>query len=189
VAILPEVQSLLETDTRQGLSASEAAAVGPLARDEGPRRSTAIFAELQSARGWRGRLVLMERSGDVRERVVVGVDGSPASLRALDWAVRYAERTGASIKAVHAWQIPTTYGAPVAVLGSEDFGEAAARALRGSVAEVLGQRVDVDVEPVTEMGYPSRLLVEHSKRADLLVVGSRGHGGLMGTLLGSVSLH
>lgn len=126
---------------------------------------------------------------DSSERVVVGIDGSAASLRALRWAVRYAERTGAVVEALHAWWIPPTYGVPVGVLPGETFAETAERALRGSVDEVLEGRTDLQVEPVAEMGYPPKVLVEHAKQADLLVVGSRGRGGLSGTLLGSVSLH
>jgi nucleotide-binding universal stress UspA family protein len=126
---------------------------------------------------------------DSSERVVVGIDGSDPSLEALRWAIRYAERTGAVVEALHAWWIPTTYGAPVETVPGESFAETAERALRGSLDEVLEGRTDVQVEPVAEMGYPPKVLVEHSKSADLLVVGSRGRGGLAGTLLGSVSLH
>ncbi|MDA1359090.1 universal stress protein [Glycomyces luteolus] len=122
------------------------------------------------------------------ERVVVGVDGSPPSLKALRWAIAYAERTGAVVEAFHAWQIPTTYGTPVEVLPGERFAETAERALKGSVAEVHGDRTVPVVVPVAEMGYPPKALVERSKEADLLVVGSRGRGGLA-ALLGSVSLH
>ncbi|MEV3936796.1 universal stress protein [Glycomyces sp. NPDC049804] len=124
-----------------------------------------------------------------RERVMVGIDGSPTSLRALRWALRYAERTGARIEAVHAWQIPTSYGAPVAVLPGEDFAATAERALNAAVDRELSGRENLDVERVAEMGYPPKVLVERSKTADLLVVGSRGRGGFAGTFLGSVSLH
>ncbi|HLU28824.1 MAG TPA: universal stress protein [Glycomyces sp.] len=123
------------------------------------------------------------------ERVVVGIDGSETSLRALRWAVRYAEKTGAAIEALHAWQIPTAYGTPVAVLPGEDFRAAAEQALHRSVESQLGGRTDLAVEEVAEMGYPPKVLVDRSAEADLLVVGSRGRGALRGTLLGSVSLH
>lgn len=124
-----------------------------------------------------------------RELVVVGIDGSDTSLLALRWAMRYAEKTDSRIRALHAWQIPTSYGAPVAVLPGEDFRATAERALRGSVDGELGGRTDLEIDSVTEMGHPPEVLVEHSKEADLLVVGSRGHGALRGSLLGSVSLH
>jgi nucleotide-binding universal stress UspA family protein len=130
-----------------------------------------------------------EMARGARERVVVGLDGSETSLRALRWAMRYAERTGAIIEALHAWQIPTAYGAPVAILPGEDFRATAERALRQSVEGELGDRTDLEVEQTAEMGYPPKVLVDRSKEADLLVVGSRGRGALRGTLLGSVSLH
>ncbi|HEY1094986.1 MAG TPA: universal stress protein [Glycomyces sp.] len=124
-----------------------------------------------------------------QERVMVGIDGSPTSVRALQWALQYAERTGAKIEAVHAWQIPTSYGAPVAVLPGENFAATAERALDETVDRELGGRKDLEVERVAELGYPPKVLVERSKSADLMVVGSRGRGGFAGTLLGSVSLH
>lgn len=124
-----------------------------------------------------------------QERVLVGIDGSPTSVRALQWALQYAERTGAKIEAVHAWQIPTSYGAPVAVLPGENFAATAERALDETVDRELGGRKDLEVERVAELGYPPKVLVERSKSADLMVVGSRGRGGFAGTLLGSVSLH
>ncbi|WP_026924410.1 universal stress protein [Glycomyces arizonensis] len=124
-----------------------------------------------------------------RGRIVVGVDGSPSSTQALTWALRQAEITGASIEAVHAWQIPMTYGAPVAVLPGEDFAESAERALAESVDEVLGGREDLPVRRIAEHGLPAKVLLEHSQDAELLVVGSRGRGGFKGLLLGSVSLH
>lgn len=124
-----------------------------------------------------------------QERVMVGIDGSPTSIRALRWALRYAERTGARIEAVHAWQIPTSYGAPVALLPGENFAATAERALNETVDRELGGRADLEVERIAEMGYPPKVLVERSKSADLLVVGSKGRGGFAGTILGSVSLH
>lgn len=124
-----------------------------------------------------------------QERVLVGVDGSATSVKALRWAMRYAERTGAKLDAVHAWQIPTTYGAPVEVLPGENFAATARRALNETVDKELGDRDDLEVGRIAEMGYPPKLLVEQSKEADLLVVGSRGRGGLKGAFLGSVSLH
>ncbi|RRS01551.1 universal stress protein [Glycomyces terrestris] len=124
---------------------------------------------------------------DERERVVVGVDGSAASIRALRWAMRYAERTGASIDAVHVWQVPTAYGSPVEPVPGEDFAETGQRALNGTVDQELGDRKDLEIRRIAQGGHPAEVLVERSKEADLLVVGSRGQGGLKGALIGSVS--
>jgi nucleotide-binding universal stress UspA family protein len=57
------------------------------------------------------------------------------------------------------------------------------------VADLDGQRADLDVRTSAEEGHPAEVLIERSKEADLLVVGSRGHGGFAGMLLGSVSHH
>ncbi|WP_112133404.1 universal stress protein [Glycomyces dulcitolivorans] len=124
-----------------------------------------------------------------QERFVVGIDGSPASLDALRWAIDHAERLGAVVEALHVWQIPNLYGSPVEDLPGESFEATAKRALHGSIGEVLGGRTDAPVEPATRQGYAPKILVERSETADLLVVGSRGRGALAGTLLGSVGLH
>jgi nucleotide-binding universal stress UspA family protein len=71
----------------------------------------------------------------------------------------------------------------------ENFAATAERALDETVDRELGGRKDLEVERVAELGYPPKVLVERSKSADLMVVGSRGRGGFAGTLLGSVSLH
>lgn len=128
-------------------------------------------------------------SHEAQGRIVVGVDGSPQSLEALRWALKQAEATGASIEAIHAWQIPVAYGAPVAVMPGESFAASAERALGESVEQVLGERTDIQVTRVAEQGLPAKVLLEHSRGAELLVVGSRGRGGFKGLLLGSVSQH
>lgn len=128
-------------------------------------------------------------SHEAQGRIVVGVDGSPQSLEALRWALNQAEATGASIEAIHAWQIPVAYGAPVAVMPGESFAASAERALGESVEQVLGERTDIQVTRVAEQGLPAKVLLEHSRGAELLVVGSRGRGGFKGLLLGSVSQH
>ncbi|PRY55969.1 universal stress protein [Glycomyces artemisiae] len=123
------------------------------------------------------------------ERVVVGVDGSPVSMEALAWALRYAEKTGAAVAAVYGWQPPVVYGTAVEAVPGESFTETAERALNESVDAALDGREDLVVERTAALGHPAKVLIEQSKTAGLLVVGSRGQGGIKGTLLGSVSLH
>ncbi|HEX2144279.1 MAG TPA: universal stress protein [Glycomyces sp.] len=123
-----------------------------------------------------------------RERIVVGVDGSAASDKALAWAVKQAARTGAKLEAVQAWEVPAMYGTGMMVLpGGEEFDKAARRSLEGSVGRALGGRRDVEVEHHTVAGHPAKALIDMAEGADLLVVGSRGHGGFVGALVGSVS--
>ncbi len=132
------------------------------------------------------------QDGDT-SRIVVGVDGSAASRAAFRWAVRQAELTGATVQAITAWQYPVATGgyawAPVAVLDSTDLQEAAEKTLADEVSEVIGARTDIKVQSQAIEGNPAQVLLEAAADADLLVVGSRGHGGFAGALLGSVSQH
>jgi nucleotide-binding universal stress UspA family protein len=117
-----------------------------------------------------------------RPRVVVGVDGSDASTRALEWAAIQAERTAALLE-IHTVYVPGLLFIPpdeVNELTTELLDEAAerARSVAPGVA-TLGKAHD-DVAPATA-------LIEASNGATLLVVGSRGHGGFLGLTLGSVS--
>ncbi len=118
-------------------------------------------------------------------RIVVGVDGSPASAEALSWAARQARLTGAALEAVTAWTYPMTYGFPV--IANVDWEHGARTVLTDAIHAVLGDDADV-LRRVVE-GHAAQVLTEAAVGADLLVVGSRGHGGFTGLLLGSVSEH
>jgi nucleotide-binding universal stress UspA family protein len=133
----------------------------------------------------------MPETGGTAPRIVAGVDGSPSAHSALRWAIRQAELTGGSVDAVIAWEYPASYsGYGMAAVGVSDFGLAgwAEKALAEEVAAAAGgSTVDVRMQ-VTE-GSPARVLLNASDGADLLVVGSRGHGGFAEALLGSVGQH
>jgi nucleotide-binding universal stress UspA family protein len=123
------------------------------------------------------------------KRIVVGVDGSPSSMNALRWAIRQAKLTGAEVEAVTAWSYPAGYGwAPVGD-GAVDLEGEAGKILFDALAEVSGIAPDVVVEPSVVFGHAADVLVRAAEGADLLVVGSRGHGGFAGMLLGSASQH
>jgi nucleotide-binding universal stress UspA family protein len=126
-------------------------------------------------------------------RIVVGVDGSASAGEALRWAVRQAGLTGATVEAVIAWHPPLMVGGyawpPVGVLETTDFGKLAGRVLAGSIAAAVGSEGLVPVTPVVAEGNPAQVLLDAAAGADLLVVGSRGHGGFAEALLGSVSQH
>jgi nucleotide-binding universal stress UspA family protein len=122
-------------------------------------------------------------------RIVVGYDGSPWSDKAVKWAARQAELTGSTLEVLVAWEWPMAYGAPVPLPEGFDP-EADAR----NIAEAAGRIVaaehpGVHTRLLTRQGHPAPILVEASKDADLLVVGSRGHGEFVGMLIGSVSEH
>ena len=117
-------------------------------------------------------------------RVIVGVDGSESSKEALLWAAEYAAATGAPLEALTVWDMPITFGW-VASLEEDDPEQGALDALEALVRDVLGE--DARVATKVERGHAAFVLVTASKRAGLLVVGSRGRGGFTGMLIGSVS--
>jgi nucleotide-binding universal stress UspA family protein len=122
-------------------------------------------------------------------RIVVGVDGSNSSKAALRWAIQQAKLTGGSVDAVTAWHYPAAYGwAP----GSDDMVDpetSAKNVLAEAFAEVSALEPEVTVRPVLAEGLAAEVLLRTAKGADMLVVGSRGHGGLASALLGSVSMY
>jgi nucleotide-binding universal stress UspA family protein len=120
--------------------------------------------------------------------VMVGVDGSDASKDALRWGGRYARLTGATLHAVTAWQYPAELGFGVVVPDVDPEGDAW-RLLKETIGEVLEGREPVALRTSVVQGPPALVLEELAGAADLLVVGSRGHGPLAGMVLGSVSEH
>jgi nucleotide-binding universal stress UspA family protein len=120
--------------------------------------------------------------------VVVGVDGSDSSRQALIWAVQYAALIGAEVDAVISWNYPTGYGMG-AVASDWNPGEDACGLLADTVASVLGDDVPVRLTQQVRQGNAAQVLLDETKDAQMLVVGSRGHGGFAGLLLGSVSAH
>jgi nucleotide-binding universal stress UspA family protein len=121
-------------------------------------------------------------------RIVVGIDGSNSSLSALEWAARQAEFTDASLDIVASWEWPTSYGWSVVPGGYDPSGD-----LRSMIEPILETlRVAhprVVVQAKILEGHPAPVLIRESMGAELLVVGSRGHGEFVGMLIGSVSEH
>jgi nucleotide-binding universal stress UspA family protein len=125
-------------------------------------------------------------------RIVVGIDGSEASDRALWWAAEESRLRGLPLLVVTCWTFPALV-APVPfqppINADVLMGEAQAVS-KATVERVLGRDADtLDWESVVVEGPPSLRLVELSRTAAMVVVGSRGRGGFAGLLLGSVSQH
>jgi nucleotide-binding universal stress UspA family protein len=124
--------------------------------------------------------------------IVVGVDHSAGANAALRFAAEEARFRDATIHAVHAWQygyigyVGPEGSVPLVGADIEQLRSAAEAALEASVREALPD-TDVEIKLQAIQGTPAGVLVEASAGADLLVVGSRGHGGFAGLLLGSVS--
>jgi nucleotide-binding universal stress UspA family protein len=119
--------------------------------------------------------------------IVVGVDGSEPSARALRWAARQAKLEGAALRVITTWEYPPTLGwAPPYPAGFDPDGDAR-KALKEKVEAELGTGPEIAVELEVVEGHPAFVLTEAARGAELLVVGSRGHGAFAGMLLGSVS--
>ena len=122
--------------------------------------------------------------------IVVGIDGSEHSKKALRWALDEARLRSASLRVVYAWTMPVFFGygvAQAATLDPQSLRAAAKENLDTALDAVAGGVEGVSIERKAVEGLAAQVLVDEAKDADLLVVGSRGHGGFTGLLLGSVS--
>ncbi|GII66043.1 universal stress protein [Sphaerisporangium krabiense] len=121
--------------------------------------------------------------------VVVGVDGSPSSVTAARYAAEDARRRGAGLRVVHVSE-PWMYVQPLATPpGFQDSLEEASRAVLAQAAdEARDQAPDLEIETVSRVGDVRTELLRQSHDAEALVVGTRGHGGFLGMVLGSVSI-
>ena len=121
------------------------------------------------------------------DRIIVGVDGSAGSERALRWAVEEGRFRGAEVRAVMAWGLLDQHPTPDGQQFNPRYGDDDATAtLETYVAAALGDgAAGVELRAVNDL--PARALLDAARDADLLVVGSRGLGGFRGLLLGSVS--
>ncbi|WP_258802313.1 universal stress protein [Pseudarthrobacter sp. NS4] len=128
----------------------------------------------------------MSIAGAPFARIVVGVDGSEASVEALRQAQRLAVPLGAKVLATAYWDYPQVY-AGYPMVGREGFEERAAMTLDEAVKTAFGSETPSNVITSLVRGQPRESLIEASSEADMLVVGRRGHGGFGGLLLGSVS--
>lgn len=123
-------------------------------------------------------------------KIVVGVDGSAGSREALRWAFAEAQLRSVTLEAVTVWQYPVTASLPTfGVMDTpSDFAAEARSTLIGILAsEGITAEAPIPVTTLVAEGNPARALLDAAESADLLVVGSRGHGGFTGVLVGSIS--
>jgi nucleotide-binding universal stress UspA family protein len=130
---------------------------------------------------------MTQPAGVTSGRIVAGVDGSPSSVEALRWATRQAELTGAQLEAVIAWHFPAAYGG-YPVIAAGDWRANADVILETAIQEALGES-PAGLSRRVDHGHPVPVLLAAAAGAELLVLGTRGHGGFAGLLLGSVSEH
>ncbi|MEU6511972.1 universal stress protein [Streptomyces sp. NPDC046942] len=117
-------------------------------------------------------------------RIVVGVDGSPSSERALAWGGYLASAMGGVLEAVTAWQSPPSW---TGVADNWDPATEAGAMLSGRCTEGFGDAQPRNLRLTVREGAAVAVLLTTSVGARMLVLGSRGHGGFAGLLLGSVS--
>lgn len=123
--------------------------------------------------------------------IVVGVDGSDQGERALDWAIAEAKLRGVHLRLVSAWHVPAVvYGGPGFAPQIDEPLDKTFEEVAEEIVEAGAKRAreaGIEAETSVKQGQAAEVLVDAGRNADLLVVGSRGHGGFAGLLLGSVS--
>jgi len=127
-------------------------------------------------------------SGQIANKpIVVGIDGSESSKAALRWAAKLAPSIGGGIHAIVAWEYPMMMGWEGGIPDWWRPDEDAKKILDEALNEVFGKTPPEGLVGSVRQGHPTNVLLEASKGAQILILGSRGHGGFVGLLLGSVS--
>ena len=128
-----------------------------------------------------------ESSGGDREPfIVVGVDGSRASIAAVTWAIDHARRIGARVEVIGAWEVPwSELVSPTKV--DDDYFRQVRERLEPAIAEALTGADDVHTVVRIVEWYPGPALVQAAEHAEMLVVGSHRYGVMGGMHLGSVA--
>lgn len=116
------------------------------------------------------------------ERIVVGVDGSPAASRAVDWTLSWADAVGSAVTIIASEAVP-----PGKTAESPGLGEMARQVITTERERLAEGTTDVEVETKALVAHPVTALLGASAEAGAVVVGTRGAGALQGTVIGSIS--
>lgn len=129
----------------------------------------------------------MPISPDPSGPIVVGVDGSPASNKALRWAAKQAKMTGSTLLVVTTWTYPKAFGTPVGVADNWRPDLDAEKVQKDAVSAVSDALDGVVLEGRVVEGDAALSILGEAEGASLIVIGSRGHREITGFFLGSVS--
>ncbi|MFJ6562082.1 universal stress protein [Streptomyces sp. NPDC091412] len=120
--------------------------------------------------------------------ITVGLDGSPESRAAAEWAAREAQLRGLPVKLLQVWEPVPEPMALAQLLGADTHQHWTERVLREAAEELRSRHPGVEVTTAHVTGKPAEALARAARDAELLVLGSRGLGGIRGFLVGSVGL-
>ncbi|TDD86883.1 universal stress protein [Saccharopolyspora karakumensis] len=121
------------------------------------------------------------------QTVVVGVDGSQESVRALRWAADHVRQVGGILHAITVWHQPVQFGYRLPSTDAE-LEKQGRQALDSALAQVKPDFPNLDIKAKLIRGQVTDEFVKLSRQADLLVVGNKGHGAFTGMLVGSVAM-
>jgi nucleotide-binding universal stress UspA family protein len=122
-------------------------------------------------------------------RIVVGYDGSAAAGQALDWAAAEAQRRRSPLTVLHVLDYVEAVPGPLGVTPWADLSEEAIGRVAAEGADRARKHAeDIEITPMAVLGQAAKTLIDAAHDAELVVLGTRGHGELAGTLLGSVSV-
>ncbi|MFJ2370416.1 universal stress protein [Microbacterium sp. NPDC087665] len=126
------------------------------------------------------------RKNSLPKHIIVGLDGSESSIAALRHAADLAAKLHASLEAIMTWEYPVFYD-PYYSGASWSPETETAKAMKAAIAQAFETDLPRNFTQTVLQGAPARVLIRESEDATMLVLGSRGHGGFAGLLLGSVS--
>lgn len=167
----------------------EAALLVVGSRMRGPGKSI-LLGSVSCAVAARAECPVLVVRGPAREisEVVVGTDHSEDGRAAVRYAFGEASRRDVPLRAVHGWEFPSLGAVESwAIMSLDELQRNAQKTLHDALVEPRERHPDVRVESVVDQENPAVLLLDQLTERSLLVVGSRGHGGVSGVLLGSVS--
>lgn len=192
----PDIQSIVQIGSPTGvlLEASETAAlivVGSRGRGGFKELLLGSVSAQLVAHADCPVIVMRHEADATKDRIVVGVDGSPASTEAVKFAFATAALHKWKLVAVHAWDVPSfdlviMPGTPVPT-NFDSISDSEVRLAAEVLAGFEAEYPDVEVEQVVKRGNAVKSLLEASPSAAMIVVGTRGHGQVMSSVLGSVS--